>query len=118
MTGRELIIYILENKLEDVDIFDTSLKSMFMSIDEAAVEFECGPATIKALIDIGRLNGIKIGDKYYIFRSWKDWLNMKDKLSVVFATIASICFVGGLMIITHPVDENIQNMKTSETTNK
>lgn len=43
---------------------------------------------------------------------------MKDKLSMVFATIASICFVGGLMIISHPVDENIQNMKTSETTNK
>lgn len=42
MTGRELIIYILQNNLEDAEIFDDNLKSMFMSVEEAAVKFGCG----------------------------------------------------------------------------
>lgn len=40
---------------------------------------------------------------------------MKDKLSITFATLAGICFVSGLLILTHPVDENLQNLKTTET---
>lgn len=41
---------------------------------------------------------------------------MKDKLSITFATIAGICFVSGLMILTHPVEENSQILKTTATT--
>ena len=41
---------------------------------------------------------------------------MKEKLSITFATIAGICFVSGLMILIHPVEENLQNLKTTATT--
>lgn len=47
MTGRELIIYILENGLENTDvselIFDTPA---FLTIHEAARKFDVGLATI------------------------------------------------------------------------
>lgn len=71
MTGKELIIYILENNLENVEIFDDNLKSIFMSVEEAAVLFECGPSTIVTLIELGRLNAITIDGKYYIFRKMR-----------------------------------------------
>lgn len=31
---------------------------------------------------------------------------MREKLSVTFATIAGICLVGGIMILTHPSRKN------------
>lgn len=71
MTGRELIIYILQNNLEDTEIFDDNLKSMFMSVEEAAVLFEYGPSTIVTLIELGILNAITIDGKYYIFRKMR-----------------------------------------------
>ena len=64
MTGKELIIYILENNLENVEIFDDNLNFIFMSIEEAAVQFECGPSTIVTLIKLGRLNGTINDDLY------------------------------------------------------
>ena len=73
MTGKELIIYILENNLENVEIFDDNLNFIFMSIEEAAVQFECCPSTIVTLIKLGRLNAITIDGKYYIFR--KSFIN-------------------------------------------
>jgi len=30
-------------------------------------------------------------------------INMREKLSFAFATIASICFVSGMMILSHPI---------------
>lgn len=63
MTGRELIVYILENKLEDVPIFNTKL---FMDESEAAVTLSVGVATIRAWYDCGMISGIKIGDKLYV----------------------------------------------------
>ena len=63
MTGRELIVYILENKLEDVPIFNTKL---FMEESEAAVTLNVGVATIRAWYDCGMISGIKVGDKLYV----------------------------------------------------
>ena len=64
MTGRDLIIYILENHLEDVEI---EAKPLLVPLDKAAVELGCGLAGVKALLSIGTIKGIKINDKYYIF---------------------------------------------------
>ena len=64
MTGRDLIIYILENHLEDVEI---ETKSFLVPLDKAAVELGCGLAGVKALLSIGKIKGIRINGKYYIF---------------------------------------------------
>ena len=68
MTGRELIIYILENDLVDKEVFgdDSLFQSEFYTADEAAILWGCGSATVKALIEIGRVKGFKIGDCYFV----------------------------------------------------
>jgi excisionase family DNA binding protein len=68
MTGRELIIFIMENHLEDTIIFDSDVLPCLMTIDEAAIALNTGRNTVKALYEIGRLPGVKIGDETYIVK--------------------------------------------------
>lgn len=65
MTGRDLIIYILQNHLEDTEIL-TDSNRMFLTVEEAAVKYGTGVATIKALVDRNVLKGMKIGDAYIV----------------------------------------------------
>ncbi len=65
MTGRDLIIYILQNHLEDTEIL-TDNNHMFLTVEEAAVKYGTGVATIKALVDRNVLKGMKIGDAYLV----------------------------------------------------
>lgn len=67
MTGKELIIYILENDLEDEELLSGGLKPLFMTAEHAAVRWDCGAATVKAMIDMGRVRGIKLGNEYFVF---------------------------------------------------
>lgn len=67
MTGRDLIVYIIENHIEDVELFSDVTKSFLLPVEKAAVELECGVATVKALLSIGKIKDIKFNDKYYIF---------------------------------------------------
>lgn len=66
MTGRELIIYILENKLEDREVFDQHNLLGFMSEEEAALKFGVGSATIRVWVARGYLQGIRLNDVVYI----------------------------------------------------
>lgn len=65
MTGRDLIIYILQNHLEDTEIL-TDNNHMFLTVEEAAVKYGTGVATIKAMVDRNVLKGMKIGDTYLV----------------------------------------------------
>lgn len=67
MTGRDLIIYILENGLEDSPIFENGVFIGLMTEEQAAVKFHVGAETVRAWHALGMLNGIKIGDMVYIF---------------------------------------------------
>lgn len=66
MTGRDLIIYILENGLEDQELFVDGVIPLFITAEEAAVKWKCGTATVKAMIEINKVKGSKIGDRYYV----------------------------------------------------
>ena len=66
MTGRELIIYILTNGLEDEPIYEDGRILGFITAAEAAEKFNVGLATIKVWVNEGTLNGIRIGDELYI----------------------------------------------------
>lgn len=74
MTGRELIIYILKNNLEDAELFSSSdsLMPFFITVEEAAVKWNTGKATLKALIEIGKLKGIRIGERYFVLATEKN----------------------------------------------
>lgn len=65
MTGRDLIICILQNHLEDTEIL-TDSNHMFLTVEEAAVKYGTGIATIKAMLDRNILKGMKIGDTYLV----------------------------------------------------
>lgn len=65
MTGRDLIIYILQNHLEDTEIL-TDSNHMFLTVEEAAVKYGTGVAAIKAMINRNILKGMKIGETYLI----------------------------------------------------
>ena len=66
MTGRDLIIYILKNNLEDKPVFENGKLLGFLTIDEAAFKFGVGPATIKVWYTLKVLEGIEIGEEIYI----------------------------------------------------
>ena len=62
MTGRELIIYILENGLEDEPVFKNGAFIGFMTTQEAAVKLDVGPSTISALVQRNILEAVRVGD--------------------------------------------------------
>lgn len=66
MNGRDLIIYIMENKLEDQEIFQNGKLLGFMTLAEAAVKYSVGVETVKVWCEFGAIKHVKIGDQFYI----------------------------------------------------
>lgn len=66
MTGRELIVYILKNGLEDEPVFANGKFIGFITACEAASKLNVGVATVNTWIDQGILDGIRINDTVYI----------------------------------------------------
>ena len=66
MTGRDLIVYILSNNLEDEDIFKDNKFVGFITAGEAAERLDVGVATIYALVKEDRIESVTIGDTLYI----------------------------------------------------
>lgn len=66
MVGRDLIIYILQNHLEDEPVFKDGKFVGFMTTIEAAVKYDVGVASIESLFKLGLLDGVMIGDEIYI----------------------------------------------------
>lgn len=71
MTGRDLIIYILTNNLEDQPVFLDKGFLNLLSESEAAVKMHVGTATIRVWFEMGLLDGVKVGDELYIVPSEK-----------------------------------------------
>ena len=76
MTGRELIIYILQNNLENV-VIDVELENntinplipLFITEQEAAIKFNVGLKTIRTWYYLGELPGKYSKGELYILRS-------------------------------------------------
>ena len=66
MTGRELILYILQNHLEDEPIFENGKIIGFINEKEAALKFGVGTATVQVWVNTGMLPGVMIADQWYI----------------------------------------------------
>ena len=66
MTGRDLIIYILANGLEDEPVVKDGSFIGFMSVEKFAVLNEVGIETVRAWIDLGMVKSVQVGDKFYI----------------------------------------------------
>lgn len=72
MTGRELIMYILENNLENEEVFKNGRFIGFIDEKEAAKKFDVGTSTIRMWVKMDMLHGIQIGNAYYIPGNAKD----------------------------------------------
>lgn len=73
MTGRELIVFIVQNKLEDKVMLE------LMSEAEAAAKFDVGVATIRVWYDYGYITGgLDIGGALYLLKDTPDPRNRKD----------------------------------------
>ncbi len=67
MTGRELIILILENNLEDKPIIE--LCTLFETMDQTAERLGVGIATVDTWFRLGQIKGITLGEITYIFKN-------------------------------------------------
>ena len=65
MTGKELILYILQYNLENTVVLEDGFFVGFMNEEEAALKFNVGVATIRAWYSCKWLKGTKIGDSLY-----------------------------------------------------
>lgn len=73
MTGKELIMYILQNNLEnEVVVGDTSFLGL-VTAEEVAVEFNVGINTVKVWYELGILDGIKVCDSIFFYNKKGDW---------------------------------------------
>lgn len=71
MTGRELILYILENHLEDEPVYKNGRFVGFMTAEEAASRVNVGTATMFVWFAQGMIDGIMIGRTLYIPANFK-----------------------------------------------
>ena len=66
MTGRDLILYILENHLEDEEIFKDDKIIGFLTIDEVAIKFGVGIETVIAWYKLKMIPGMLFKGCVYI----------------------------------------------------
>lgn len=66
MKGRDLIIYILQNGLEDEPVFKDGKFIGFVTPEEVAVDTGVGPATVCAWVHQGRLHSEAVREGIYI----------------------------------------------------
>ena len=72
MTGKELILYILQNNLENTIVLQDGFFVGFMTEEEAAVKFNVGIETIRAWYNLRMLDGTRIGDSLYFLKDVAD----------------------------------------------
>lgn len=66
MTGRDLIVYILQNNLEDKPVYEKGRLVGFLSVPELALRLNVGFSTIKTWYELGVIEGIVIGNELFI----------------------------------------------------
>ena len=66
MTGRDLIIYILKNNLEDKPLLNDGELLGFITVEEAAVKHNVGTATIMFWLHTKNIPYIRTGETVYI----------------------------------------------------
>lgn len=79
MTGKDLIIYILQNGLENEPVFKNGKFIGFVTPDDVAVETNVGTATVHAWIQQGKLESAVVREGMYIPANFKSPIEVKEK---------------------------------------
>lgn len=78
MTGRDLILYILKNNLEDENVFVNGSFLGFMTVEQTASKMNVGVATVNTWITMGMIDYVKVGDLYLIPATYESTLRTVD----------------------------------------
>ena len=81
MTGKELILYILQNNLEDRPVFQNGRFLDYLTVSEAAEKFDVGTATIRVWLELNTIEGVKIGDQVFISATTKPSKDLDHNIS-------------------------------------
>ena len=81
MTGRDLILYILQNGLEDRPVFEDGKFIGFKTAYEVAEELSVGIATVDAWCKLDMLPNVRFGTAYLIPGNYKSPLERKNEKS-------------------------------------
>ena len=76
MTGRDLIVYILLNKLEDEPVFKDGRVLGLLTEAEAAEIMNVGVATVKTWIEQGKIKGVYLGNAVDIPADFKSTMEV------------------------------------------
>lgn len=80
MTGRDLIIYILENGLEDEPVVKDGKLIGFMSVADVAVAMEVSYPTVLVWVNQGMLDSVHFDNKINIpISSFQSLLDKKER---------------------------------------
>lgn len=71
MTGRDLILYILQNNLENEEVFKDGVFLGCLTVDKVAIELHVGFSTVYTWVQLGYLDGVRINDVLYILPNHK-----------------------------------------------
>lgn len=71
MTGRDLIVYILEHHLEDEPVFKDGRFIGFLTVGEVAEVLDVGVSTVRTLATLDRIEYIIDGGRIYIPANFK-----------------------------------------------
>lgn len=66
MTGRDLVLYIVKNRLEDEEIIKDGRLLGFLSVNEVAARESVGVHTVYTWISQSKLDHVIIGDTIFI----------------------------------------------------
>ena len=70
ITGKDLIIYILKNDLENENI-EYILTQTFLTKEKVAIRLGVGVETVKTMAQLGLLPSIMINGELYIFNDYE-----------------------------------------------
>jgi hypothetical protein len=66
MTGKELIVYILQHDLENEEVIKDGHIVGYLTVEEFAKKGFVGIETVKAWVDLGMVESAKIGNETFI----------------------------------------------------
>lgn len=66
MTGRDLIVYILENKLENEQVFKDGRLLGFYTAAEFAKKWDVGEETVRLWVNLNYVDAVIVYDEMYI----------------------------------------------------
>lgn len=69
MTGKELILFILNHNLLDVVIDGSTVNNLFMTIEQAAIKFGVGTNSVEDMIKLGLIDSVEFDGETYIYKN-------------------------------------------------